>query len=394
MLPGICQRGRGTLSTLHRTVPALSPSLPPAQRCGLGRVLRAGAPGSFRSPERQQRGDRLHSAAPTGELERGPRPGLGVLPRRGPAGGKARPRATEPGPIPEWTTCPGSPCGGAVPAVPAVPAMLAARGAGAALRRALLHGAGSRRGGAAMAGDGGTGGGAGSLRGGAALGCVRRSRPGPTRGGGVLFPGQEEVAVRVRFGAAGGEKGVRGGQPLPSSTDQPFAGCPRRRPQHVVDLRSDTVTQPGPAMRSAMARAAVGDDDYGEDPTVNGERAAGSPCCTVPLPGPRQRLCWGGDVWSTYGCSADLFPTLVLHVSSIQSCSSWLQGSWEWRMPFLYPRLQWQTSLQVSTQCCSPCPTSLGWFMAPQQRMENVQAVPDLSGRVLVLLKKLLCFPP
>ncbi|XP_014718706.1 uncharacterized protein [Equus asinus] len=39
-------------------------------------------------------------------------------------------------------------------------------------------------------------------------------------------------------------------------------------PAHVVDLRSDTVTKPGPAMRRAMAEAVVGDDDYGEDPTV------------------------------------------------------------------------------------------------------------------------------
>jgi len=37
----------------------------------------------------------------------------------------------------------------------------------------------------------------------------------------------------------------------------------------VVDLRSDTVTRPVPAMREAMARAEVGDDVYGEDPTVN-----------------------------------------------------------------------------------------------------------------------------
>jgi threonine aldolase len=36
----------------------------------------------------------------------------------------------------------------------------------------------------------------------------------------------------------------------------------------VVDLRSDTVTRPTPAMRRAMAEADVGDDDYGEDPTV------------------------------------------------------------------------------------------------------------------------------
>jgi len=36
-----------------------------------------------------------------------------------------------------------------------------------------------------------------------------------------------------------------------------------------IDLRSDTVTQPSPAMREAMYRAEVGDDVYGEDPTVN-----------------------------------------------------------------------------------------------------------------------------
>jgi threonine aldolase len=36
-----------------------------------------------------------------------------------------------------------------------------------------------------------------------------------------------------------------------------------------VDLRSDTVTQPTPQMREAMAHAVVGDDGYGEDPTVN-----------------------------------------------------------------------------------------------------------------------------
>jgi len=37
----------------------------------------------------------------------------------------------------------------------------------------------------------------------------------------------------------------------------------------LIDLRSDTVTQPGPAMRAAMAAAAVGDDVFGDDPTVN-----------------------------------------------------------------------------------------------------------------------------
>ncbi|MCH8242306.1 MAG: PLP-dependent transferase, partial [Planctomycetes bacterium] len=36
-----------------------------------------------------------------------------------------------------------------------------------------------------------------------------------------------------------------------------------------IDLRSDTVTRPTPAMRRAMANAEVGDDVYGDDPTVN-----------------------------------------------------------------------------------------------------------------------------
>ena len=38
---------------------------------------------------------------------------------------------------------------------------------------------------------------------------------------------------------------------------------------HIIDLRSDTVTKPTPAMREAMATAEVGDDVFGEDPTVN-----------------------------------------------------------------------------------------------------------------------------
>ena len=36
-----------------------------------------------------------------------------------------------------------------------------------------------------------------------------------------------------------------------------------------IDLRSDTVTKPSPQMREAMAKADVGDDVYGEDPTIN-----------------------------------------------------------------------------------------------------------------------------
>src|SRR5437870_232360 len=44
----------------------------------------------------------------------------------------------------------------------------------------------------------------------------------------------------------------------------------------LIDLRSDTVTKPSPEMRRAMAEAEVGDDVFGDDPTVNAleERAA------------------------------------------------------------------------------------------------------------------------
>ncbi|MFG2949524.1 low-specificity L-threonine aldolase [Streptomyces adustus] len=49
------------------------------------------------------------------------------------------------------------------------------------------------------------------------------------------------------------------------------------RPGRPIDLRSDTVTRPGEAMRRAMAEAEVGDDVFGDDPTVNAlqERIAG-----------------------------------------------------------------------------------------------------------------------
>ena len=40
-------------------------------------------------------------------------------------------------------------------------------------------------------------------------------------------------------------------------------------PARTVDLRSDTTTRPTREMRQAMLQAAVGDDAYGEDPTVN-----------------------------------------------------------------------------------------------------------------------------
>ncbi len=45
---------------------------------------------------------------------------------------------------------------------------------------------------------------------------------------------------------------------------------------NIIDLRSDTVTQPTAVMRAAIAAAEVGDDVYGEDPTVNRLEALGS----------------------------------------------------------------------------------------------------------------------
>ena len=44
---------------------------------------------------------------------------------------------------------------------------------------------------------------------------------------------------------------------------------PAMNTEDFIDLRSDTVTRPTPAMRDAMAEAPVGDDVYGDDPSVN-----------------------------------------------------------------------------------------------------------------------------
>ena len=49
----------------------------------------------------------------------------------------------------------------------------------------------------------------------------------------------------------------------------PRNDAPAEQAPLVIDLRSDTVTHPTPAMRAAMASAPVGDDVYGEDPSIN-----------------------------------------------------------------------------------------------------------------------------
>lgn len=46
-----------------------------------------------------------------------------------------------------------------------------------------------------------------------------------------------------------------------------------------IDVRSDTVSQPTPEMRVAMANAVVGDDVYGEDPTVAELEAQAAKLC-------------------------------------------------------------------------------------------------------------------
>jgi threonine aldolase len=54
----------------------------------------------------------------------------------------------------------------------------------------------------------------------------------------------------------------------------PAAPNVKRPGRPVVDLRSDTVTRPTPGMRAAMAAAEVGDDVFGDDPTVNALEAS------------------------------------------------------------------------------------------------------------------------
>jgi threonine aldolase len=48
-----------------------------------------------------------------------------------------------------------------------------------------------------------------------------------------------------------------------------LSSSPLTNHSHMIDMRSDTVTRPTAEMREAMAAAIVGDDQYGEDPTVN-----------------------------------------------------------------------------------------------------------------------------
>ena len=55
----------------------------------------------------------------------------------------------------------------------------------------------------------------------------------------------------------------------PSLAARFYGGPALENTEGYIDLRSDTVTRPTPRMREAMAKAPVGDDVYGDDPTVN-----------------------------------------------------------------------------------------------------------------------------
>ena len=48
-----------------------------------------------------------------------------------------------------------------------------------------------------------------------------------------------------------------------------YVGAGKSSQAPLIDMRSDTVTQPTEGMRAAMLAAPVGDDVYGDDPTVN-----------------------------------------------------------------------------------------------------------------------------
>src|SRR5678816_1758683 len=76
------------------------------------------------------------------------------------------------------------------------------------------------------------------------------------------------VLVGQRRGGHGSSVRVagRGGRPI--------VARPARRLAAMIDLRSDTFTRPTPAMRRAMATAEVGDDVWGEDPTIKRLEAA------------------------------------------------------------------------------------------------------------------------
>ena len=84
----------------------------------------------------------------------------------------------------------------------------------------------------------------------------------PTNGAASRAPIRRFLDAGLLETADGILRLTRRGVLLSNEVFQEFLHC-------MIDLRSDTVTKPTPAMRHAMFEAEVGDDVYGEDPTVN-----------------------------------------------------------------------------------------------------------------------------
>src|SRR5690606_8499291 len=96
--------------------------------------------------------------------------------------------------------------------------------------------------------------------------CPRRARqPGLRRRAGHAAHGEHTPALAPGSGATAG-RGQPGAERM---TEDPATYHAGPGPGRLIDLRSDTVTRPTPAMREAMARAPVGDDVWGDDPSVN-----------------------------------------------------------------------------------------------------------------------------
>ncbi len=114
--------------------------------------------------------------------------------------------------------------------------------------------------------------------------------------------------------------------PKPQRQPKQATTQPRSRITVPIDLRSDTVTQPTPAMRQAMASAEVGDDVYSEDPTVNRLEAwpprsssAKPPSSSPPEP------------WATRSPSASTPSTA--RRSSARPAPTSSTGRWPWSPP-------------------------------------------------------------
>ena len=99
---------------------------------------------------------------------------------------------------------------------------------------------------------------------------------------GVVATNRPLIGARHAAAALPGRSSARG---YYNSGKPRYTGAGGAVDARVVDLRSDTVTKPGPEMRQAMAEAEVGDDVMGEDPTVNGQSRS-----VIPINVERKRL--------------------------------------------------------------------------------------------------------